>query len=957
MLKSLFILLVLIQTAFAVKLSLDDRRKQIIEIVDAELDEVTRIAKQQNYRSPDVLLRISELNLEKARLWRETENEQFLAIPSEERRGLNKSEYFKRSAQYFDAANDTAEIIVKRFPGYKGIGEVYYILAYNNKELGREKQSQKYFQLAAQKSSPSSKIALKSKTALADIYYNDRKYKEAIPLYEASLNKTNERWWTKDAFNLAWCYYRTQKYDKAISLMREIHRKSSSEKFVNMKTQVERDISIFYVDAGRMNDAVKFYESLGMNYTEQFVKIASANISQGLFSQAESLLGQAAKFEKDRERKIEIFLAQLDLYDKYNKVNEHLEVSEKMMKLHREKSLDEDQAKRLSYHINKKAAELQKVTASNVYKQVPKVQKQKSSQAIAYFEMAGELNPKDKAEKTFFQGETAYAANDYNKAINLYMKSFDAAKVTGESKILAQSLEGMLSSLGQTSFDKTSAEKYYVPVYTRFLSVDKKSERAKSIYVKLFNAQFNNGDVPAAEKTLATFADSFPKDFETQEGMLAKIMEHYRNKKDYVKVKTYVADINDGKYKVSKKYADALRALMTKSQIEGVQQSLERGDKDIALKGYHKIYEDPESTPKAKVNAAYNLSALYYELGNADQSYFWGVTAVKEMDAADVVKFADSYLSISAGLFLKQNFEQSSDLSYRVLIKLCKQNSSNKAVAFKNAVFIALANGDLNKALEIKEYGKTCLIPDAVISEVNFELIKDLGKAKRWEQFEAQVVELEKNSKNYPNLIKPYEELRKVYANLGDANRAREIEEKQNKFFNQSKAQKLDVPVEALDLIASKMMGALAEKRQKLDEVSLSFPENEFNVAVKTKLQILDQMAAQANNIQKTGSGKGIVDAYKYVIDAYETFGKALQAFSPEGKSPEYVESFQKAMSAVYIPILSNARKERSEISKLIMTNKILSRSNFFVLLDTQDNFKRYLTSKQAILMDRGGKR
>ena len=116
-------------------------------------------------------------------------------------------------------------------------------------------------------------------------------------------------------------------------------------------------------------------------------------------------------------------------------------------------------------------------------------------------------------------------------------------------------------------------------------------------------------------------------------------------------------------------------------------------------------------------------------------------------------------------------------------------------------------------------------------------------------------------------------------------------------------------------------------------------------------------MTAQVNTIQNLGSGKGIVDAYKYVIDAYESFGQELKAFSPEGKSPEYVASFQKAMSEVYIPILANARKQRNEISKLIMENKILSRSNFSVLFNAEDSFKRYLTTKQSILMDRGGKR
>jgi hypothetical protein len=396
---------------------------------------------------------------------------------------------------------------------------------------------------------------------------------------------------------------------------------------------------------------------------------------------------------------------------------------------------------------------------------------------------------------------------------------------------------------------------------------------------------------------------------------------------------------------------------MTKIQIEGVQQSLERGEKDVALKGYHRIYESAESTPKAKINAAYNLSALYYEAGNTTQSYQWGVIAVRDMEAEDVVKFSDSYLSIAAGLFLRQNFEHSADLSYRVLAKLCKENSSNKTVAYKNAVFISLANGDLDKALEIKEYGKGCLIPDATISEVTLELIKDLIKAKRWEQVETQVAELEKNSKNYPALIKPFEEIRKVYVNLGDLNRAKEIEEKQNRFFATAKAQKLDVPVEALDLMAAKMMTVIVDRKQKIEQIQLRFPENDFNQAVKAKLQLLDQLTTQVNAIQKVGSGKGIVDAYKHVIESYESFGRELQKFIPEGKSPEYVASFQKAMADVYNPILANARKQRSEIKKLVQENKILSRANFSVLYSPEENYKRYVTLKQAILMDRGGKR
>ncbi|MGE3609047.1 MAG: tetratricopeptide repeat protein [Bacteriovoracaceae bacterium] len=957
MLNLILIGLLLANSAFAAKISLDQRRKQIISIVDEELSEVSRLARQQDYKSPDTLLRISELNLEKARLFREAENEQYLAIPPAERRGVNKSSYFETSTKTFKEANTAALEVVKRFPNYKGIGDVYYILAYNNKELGNNEDAQKYFALSAEKSTPGSKISYKSKLALADYYFNENKFSKAIPLYEASISKVDEQWWTKDAFNLAWSYYRVKEYNKAISLMKEIHKKSSDNKYIDMRSLVERDIGIFFVDAGRLNDAISFYESLGINYTEQFVKIASAITTQGRFAQAESLLQQAANSEKNQAKRVVILLAQLDLFDKYDKIDSHLNVSKELVSIHSKNPLNSDDYKKLSYHINKKAAELQKATASDIYKSVPKVKQEKSRQSIAYFELSAQLNPGQKAEKIFFQGETAYASGDFAKAIGLYINAFDLAKLSNDKKIMGQCMDGSLSSLGQSSLGQKIAEKYYIPVYSRYLSFDSKSDKAHSIFVKLFNAQYDDKKISDAESTLSDFANNFPRDYKTQEGMLAKVMEYYREKKDYSKVKSYVSEINNGKFKVSSKYAEALRSLMTKIQIEGVQQSLEKGEKGAALTGYHQIYESSESTPKAKTNAAYNLSVLYYELGDANQSYNWAVKALKEMQVEDVVKFSDSYLTIAAGLFLRQHFSQSTDLSYRVLAKLCKQNSSNKTVAYKNSVFIALANNELDKAIEIKEFGKGCLIPDKSIAEVSLEILKDLAKAKRWDTYSSILMDLDKNSQNAPFLIKPYEDYRKELIGIGDLTEAKSIESKQVHYFEQAKQQKIEIPVEALDIMSDRILVSIHEKKKRFESVDLHFPENEFNNAVKLKLQLLDQITVDVNNVQKIGSGKGIVEAYKIVIESYENFAQNLKNFVPEGKSPEYVASFQKAMAEVYRPILTNAQKQRHEIKKLIFENKILSVSNYFVLYSGQDNFKRYVTDKAAVLMDRGGKK
>jgi hypothetical protein len=168
---------------------------------------------------------------------------------------------------------------------------------------------------------------------------------------------------------------------------------------------------------------------------------------------------------------------------------------------------------------------------------------------------------------------------------------------------------------------------------------------------------------------------------------------------------------------------------------------------------------------------------------------------------------------------------------------------------------------------------------------------------------------------------------------------------------------KLDIPVEALDLISERMLLNVIEKKKRLEQIQLVFPEATFNSAIKTKLQILDQLATDVNAIQKIGSGKGIVEAFNLVISAYENFGHALKNFTPEGKEEAYLVSFRKAMADVHIPILQNAAKQRAEIKKLIIDNKILSFSNFPVLFSGGNESKRYFSEKAAVLMERGGRR
>lgn len=936
----------------------DDRRNRIINVIEEELREVTRLSGQRNNSDPELLLRVAELHLEKARLIRESENEKFLEVPVEKRRTINEAQYFSNSTRSFQAANQYASAVTKKFPRYREIADVYYILAYNSRELKNYKQSEYYFDLARKRAPKNSMTSFKAQLALADSYYNKAYYSKAIPLYESSLSKLNETWWTKDAFNLAWCYYRVRNYSKAISLMQDIHKRSSDQRYINMKYFVERDLVIFYVDAKRSQEAIAWYKSQGIDYSNQLIKIVKVLTAQGKFTQAEQLINEAAKIQRTSEGRIEVLSLQLELFDKFQKIPNHLNAATELTGFSEKKMLSDGQKKVLEYQVAKKAAEMQKAASSNVYKNVKKTRLLRANQANSYFALMIRLNPAKSAEPLFFQGETSYSAGLYSQAMDYYLNAHTAANKESNSKISSQAMEGMLASLGQKGFPAKQAEQYYIPVYTKFLESDPKSTRAKIIRQKLFKVYMDRKDIPNAEKVMAEYASLYPQDFKTQEAMLAGIMDDARAKKDFLRFKSFVVQINEGKYKVSVKYANALRQMMTKIQIEDAQAALDKGDKANALRSYIRIYNGVDSTPRAKANAAYNLAALYYEASDLTESYKWAAMAIQEMTAPEVKKFVDSFLTIGTNLFLRQRYQQSADLGTRTLGKLCKQGVSAKNTAFKNAAFLWLSEKNLEKAEEVLNLGIQCGIDQQNLNEVRIELAKEYQALKRWDSLQQVILPVASSKSQAPQAIVFLNALKESYQGVGDSANANLLNNKIQSIYRDAKSKNLSIPVEALDLIAYGMMPKLLQKQAQLNTMTLSFPEESFNNTVKRKLVLLDSLTADVNDIQKTGSGRGMVKAYKILINCYENFATELSQFTPEGKSADYVTSFKKAMAGVWTPILQTAQKRRGEVRNLINKNNILSEDNPEMLGAQNSSFvPQYQFVQNMVLMDRGGAR
>jgi hypothetical protein len=289
------------------------------------------------------------------------------------------------------------------------------------------------------------------------------------------------------------------------------------------------------------------------------------------------------------------------------------------------------------------------------------------------------------------------------------------------------------------------------------------------------------------------------------------------------------------------------------------------------------------------------------------------------------------------------------------MAKTCGVNSANKQNFYKNAIFISLADNELDRALEMRRNAKTCKIPSAVLDEVDHEILKDLIAHDKWTAAEELMTELEKNKSNYSALILPYESMRKRLISAGNTGEADRVASKQAMFYREALKLKQDIPVEAIDLIALRSLGGVINASQNIKSSRLSFPENAFNNGLKAKLKALDQLTVQVDQIAKSGSGKAIVASSKILIDTYESVAEEIKAFTPPDKPQEYVDSFQKAMSEVWSPLMNHARKLRKDVELTINKNSILSDDNFALLASPGFEEVRFVGAEENVVMQRGG--
>jgi tetratricopeptide (TPR) repeat protein len=948
----------LMLSGFVVKTAqadVEQRRVELVKVLDEELMEVVRLNKQMGSGRPDLVLRMAQILLEKGRLLKDYENQKYLDTPTAERERLNKDEVYKESRKYFEQAQKTVLSLLKNYPKYEGKADAYYILAFNAKEIKQDDQSKAYFQKALDEAKPDSLIADKARIALAEIYFNAGFFDKSQALYEAALKTKRDKWWTKDAFNLSWCYFRLGKYDKAINLMSESYELSKQAKFIDMSKSIERDLAYFYTEAGRSEEAIAFYKKNGKSISEIMLRVGRYLKTQGKFASAEKTLSDGLQFKKSEKEEIEFNAELLSLYEKYGRDQKHLEACRSLAVQFSKGTLNSDQIDVLKYNTQKMAALVQQQLVNRTYDHQPDVKEKKAAAAVEYFMISSIIVPEKAQEDYFHAGETYYAAGKFDDAIPMYSEAIKRSRKANDKKTEQLANTALMVSLGQ-GVKKTTLDTYLVPAYESYLLANPKGEKSPLIYQRLFSSHVEKKNLVDAEKVLISFKNNFPNESETQEKMLAQIMDYYKDSGDKNTLAAWVKRVEQKEFKVSADYASKVKLLVLGMQFENVEVASSKGDKNGALKGYWEIFTSPESDNDAKKTAAYNLAVLFYEAGDYKPMYVWADRAVNLMNSSDLVKFEKNFIIFSTDLFQRRQFVDSASLSEKVFDKLCSTDSKNKRVFFKNANVVYLSEKQFEKSKSLLTKASKCGVAQEVILAGYLDHLNELAVNNRWNSFSEIIKTLEASASMQALIIYPSSLLANEFENIGRAEDAAKVRAKMLQYYESAKKQKVDVPLEALDAIALIRLSSLEIKLKKLSADKFSFPEAQFNKILKGKFLLLDQIVAEADSIAAMGSGVGIVRAYRLLVAGHDLLKDEISNFTPAGKSAEYVKSFKKSMAKLVEPISKQAQSFRDLAKNKIEKDNILSADNgWFMKKENADFIPEFISDAPAIIMDKAG--
>jgi hypothetical protein len=906
-----------------------EKWSKLMNLINREIQTI----KGNKYTGPELKHRLFELYSEKIKLIKEKENLNLLKADPKSVATNGKESFFKASHEQYLTAQKFALGLMADYPKYDRTNEIYYALAINSRDYGTGNDTEQFLKLSIHFSKEGSKTMYNAKTSLAEFYYNNKKYHDAITYYTDVLKTNNDEWYGKHLYNASWCYLKERNFKRGLELIKEAFETTKNKKYVSMREQIFNAIGIFFVQADATREGIDFFEKNITPSSPSLLMLAQSSMNKNNFSLTEEVLRAALKDtqkRKDANGEMKVRLAQLDIYRESKQDNLYFETSNSILELSKKNKLDADDIFLATNKIKEVAGFMQTNLVKDKTKDDVQFSKDDFKKIIRYFDILSSLDKKNKNQYRYYQGETALSTHDFPLALKFYVRAIMNSKITKDnSEVTRKSLDALLATIELAKLKKPLEDEYTIFAFKNFVLFYPTSDKSQTIYQKLFSKYFEQHKIKKSLNVLLVYRMNYKADVAIHREMLTQILETYIKEKKTDKLAYWISKIEKGYLSFNQEYIQNSIAILGGLLFDQYQAMEKLGNIKEAMKGYESIYDSKQYPKRIKAEAAYAIATIHQEQNKAKDSYAWLKKSLEFYDNKDLIKITPSLLVLAKGYRLLQNFDLSSELANTVSKRFCEQEFSDKNSFYELALGnSSIEDSEAKKLIRLEDEYKNCKVDKKFVEKTqidNFErliLNDQMNEIKIY--FEAHS-DNEKLSRQMGRYLKykfwqaPASMKEKMKNDINAMNDATPALNLKGMFFQYDRVIEFRSKVKNFKFLFTQLP---------------KFDDEKYNSEMEQYFNIIAELNKEAVALSKESSPQEIILIREVLSYPYYSLINSIDSFIPQGVDSNYLAGFKQGMRQIIESL--NAKGLQVDKEK----TAYLEKNNFFFEIQKYDKFR-----------------
>lgn len=889
-----------------------------------------KILENAKRKGVEIKYRMLELHSERLKLIHEKNNREFMEKSKAIGSGRDKEKYFAETRSYYNVTKNFGLKILREEIKNSRKAEIMYALALNSRDYGKDNITEKYLlEVISMVKDSRNSLRHHAQTALADFYYNEKRFPEAITYYQRVIQNEEDDWKTKHLFNLSWCYLKNREFDKAIDTIKKSYFESKNPLYVNIRDQVLENIGSFYVYAGRPLDGLEFYLDNEKNPLPYLMPMALKASDKGHEKETKQILDAAQKvIDKNEfwEHQEELLHTYLDFYRHYNRFADHERTSSVIVAYYKKahEEIANDKKSKFKVEMKEDAIEKMRTTAGFLQVKLSKDVKKDDNNfsedeleiVLNYFSHLITLDTARKTEYLYFRAETYFSVNKHQHAAVSYVEAVRELKEKKNDDLARKSLNSLLTLTGMEVLPKEENKKYLIFAYSHHIGFWPRDPKSEQIYPKLFEIYREAQDDIKASKLIAQYNKNYPEHLKEQQTFMTKILDQFIEKKNTEKLVYWVAEFKKGFLSLPQSTIDKTELVLGNLLFQEYQKMATSGKRIEAAKGFESLYVHKLYPDKIKYQAAFFAAMTYLELGETVKSYYWQELAHARMTEEQKLERRDEQMKMSERTYKLQDFATSYKLSDFLLRKYCHLKDDIQNRLYEISVMTALVEdkpADAEKT--VTELSKCLKRPET----------RDVSLAQIYQFHEKKgdFFQLRLFVKRHP--VEPYinqyrYSLQKWYWERNDENLKAHIRHE----FRDLKHPETQAWLQEINLHKKALLD-LQEIKGTLVWNKPQFDGDAFNKSLENYLLKLKAYKDRYHSLTQSSQTDLVILTTRLFSEVYSHIGGTIQGLRPTGMDPETMKQFQAAMKQLSQQFVTAARQYDKNLEKALKEKETLA--------------------------------